>query len=215
MREHLVALLAETVVQEDMAKELALAFDSFGMTPSNPDVITRLAGDQLLLWGEYWLFAGLAELPLPDQKAGLALHLRLAQAASKQDCADYLSDTQDYGRTWQMRMDIMAGWPEPEVRAGLALMRRAMLADAKGAAAMDLSYAELSEVDLAAGKAITVAFDATNDAARLWAAFGYADQATPEDICTARLTILQAVQGMTGPEGALAQRYVMLYGLNE
>jgi hypothetical protein len=216
MKKHLGALLAENVVQNDIAEELAFAFYGMGMTPSNPDVIARLAGEQLLVWGDEWLFAGLSRLSAADQAAGLALHLRLAQAAPAQDCADYLSDVQDYGQTRRMQTQIMATWPAAEAKAALALMRRAILAETSAAeAAPDLTFPEISRAEQAAGLAILAAVDATDDPGRLFAAFGYAEQATAEDICAARVTMLQAVQGMTGPDAALAMRYVMHYGLND
>jgi hypothetical protein len=216
MKEHVAALMAEPVVQKGVAEEVAYAFFTMGMTPSNPDVIARLAGEQLPAWGEDWLFAGLSRLNAADQQAGVALHLRLAEAAGAQDCADYLSDVQEYGQKWRMQMEIMADWPMAEAKAALSLLRRAMLAEASAAGDFtDLSFAELSQVDLAAGTAIMQAVDATDDPARLYAAFGYPEQATAEDICTARLTMLKAVQGMTGPDAALALRYVTSYGLND
>jgi hypothetical protein len=213
MKEHLAALMAETVVQTGIAEDMAFTFYTMGMTPSNPDVIARLAGEQLPVWGEDWIFAGLSDLTVADQTAGLALHLRLAQAAGAQDCADYLSDVQAYSQTRRMQMEIMATWPVAEAKAALSLLRRQMMA--AQTEPEDLSFAELSRVDLAAGTAIMQAVDATDDPARLYAAVGYPEQAAPEDICAARLTMLQAVQGMTGPDAALSLRYVTMYGLND
>lgn len=215
MREHLGALMAENAVQGDIAMDLALAFDSMGMTPSNPDVIARLAGEQLLIWGDDWLFAGLSRMSAADQAEGLAWHLRIAQAASAQECADYLTDVQDVMQTRHMQMRIMATWPVAEATAGLALLRRTILAEiAATDDPPDLTFPEISQAEGAAGLAIMAAIDATEDPARLYAAFGYPEQATPDDICKARLTMLQAVQGMTGPDAAVALRYVASYGLN-
>jgi hypothetical protein len=97
----------------------------------------------------------------------------------------------------------------------LALLRRTILAELVATDdPPDLTFPEISQAEGAAGGAIMAAIDATDDPARLYAAFGYPEQATPDDICKARLTMLQAVQGMTGPDAAVALRYVASYGLN-
>jgi hypothetical protein len=213
--ENLTAILADAKLRTPFAQDLSDMFTSMGVTPSNPDVIARIAGEQLPGWGEDSVLPGVARLPATEQGQSVALRIRLAKAATAQDCADYLSGVQGAAQTQAMQMQIMATWPEGEVRAALALQRSAMVAqltEASGAA--DLTPAELSQVHAAAGQAIAAAVEATDDPDGLYAAFGYPEQATPQDICTAHLTMLQAVQGMTGQDGVLAMRYLAAFGLN-
>ena len=215
MAEHFTAILGDVVLRTDIATTLTIAFATMGMTPSNPDVIARLAGEQLVSWGEQWGLEGLARLPAADQAAGLALRLRLAAAAPPQDCADYLSDMQEPAAARRMQIQVMMTWAAADVRGALALMRKAVVTELSATeAAPALTFAQMSQVEQAAGVAIMAAIDATDDPARLYAAFGYPEQATAEDICAVRLTMLQAVQAMTGPEAAMALRYVSAYGLN-
>jgi hypothetical protein len=215
MAGHFAALLAEPKVMAPFAQELSDTFISMGVTPSNPDVIARMAGEQLPGWGEDAVLPGMSRLDADAQGRAIALRIRLAKAAGGQDCADYLSGVQGASQTRAMEMQMMVTWPAQEAESALALMRRAMVAQlAEAAGATDLTPVELSSAQEAAGRAIMAAVDATDDPARLYAAFGYPEQATAEDICTAHLTMLQAVQAMPGAEGALALRYLADFGLN-
>jgi hypothetical protein len=215
MMDHFTALLAEPKLLTPFAQDLSYTFTSMGVTPSNPDVIARMAGEQLPGWGEDAVMPGLARLTAAEQGKAIALRITLAKAATAQDCADYLSGAQNAAQTRAMQMQIMATWPQDEVRAAMGLWRAAIaaqLSDTPGAA--DLTPVELTQVHDAAGRAIMAAMDATDDPARLYAAFGYPEQAVPADICAAHLTMLQAVQAMPGAQGALALRYLADFGLN-
>lgn len=215
LAEHLTALLADGAVQDDVAVAIAGMFGDMGVTPSNRQVIARMVGEHLAGWGEDDLLLGMARLPAAEQRANLALRVRFAAGASPLDCAEYLSGAHSAAQTRAMQWQVMAAWRPEDIGAAFALGRAAIIADlAADDAGPDLTFAELSQAEQAAGQAIMQALDATGDAAGLFAAFGYPEQATAGDICTSRLTMLQAVLGMTGPDAGLTVRYVTLYGLN-
>jgi hypothetical protein len=213
---HFKALLADPFVIAQFAQSVGETFTSMGVTPSNPDVIARMAGEQLPGWGNDWVMLGVARLDAAQQAQAIALRIRLAKEASPQDCADEMAMPAGLTQPGAAQMRVMATWPVADVQAATALWRAAMVAQLSDAPAVTdaLTPEQRSQVYEAASRAIVTAMDAAPDADKLYAAFGYPEQAVPEDICAAHLTMLQAVQGMTGPEAALALRYVTDFGLN-
>ncbi len=215
MAEHLAAMLAEPTMAAEFTQAMAETFTRMGITPSNPDVIARMAGEQLAGWGDDLASLGMQRLSADEKRRVLALRLQIVANSSADDCAGFLTGTRSAGQNRAMFIATMASWPADQARAAFALSRRAILAELRGRPVqVPLTEDEYAHVTDVAGTAIAGAFTDNPRADVLLAAFGYPEQAEAADICAAHRTMLQALQNVTGRDGVLIARYLIENGLN-
>ncbi len=207
------ALFDQPVVRDALAVEVARPFAEFGMSPDNPDTVTRMTAEQLAVWGADEALSGMGRLPVAEQRGFLQDTLRVAETLAPAQCAAYLDDVMDGAQIRQTELGAMADWTRPEIEAALIRSAAAIVAELQdNPPHVDLPSGDLDAAQRLAGESMLAAITASENADALLRAYGDPDGADPADVCAVHKSNLRVVLDTAGADGDLLVRYVVGYG---
>jgi hypothetical protein len=209
----LTALFDQPAVRDALASTVAAPFADFGMSPDNPGVVVRMTAEQLAVFGQDQVTAGMARLPPDAQRAALGDALRIAEPLPADQCGPFLRGEMDAGQARQIALTAMATWTPAEVEATLIRQAAAIVAEVQdNPPRQSLSSGDLDRATELTGRALLAALDALPNGADLIAAYGDPYAADAADLCQVQTIILRTALETPGADGDLMVRTIIQDG---
>jgi hypothetical protein len=207
------AMYDEATLRDQMAMDIAQTFVEVGLTPEDPAIIGRVAGEYLSAFGQAEARQGVLRLPAPEIRSYVADMARVADTMLPEQCGPYLAGLMDGTQARRLTLAAMATWSAPEVEAALIREAAGIVAHLQdNPPLVPLPGEDAVRVRAQLGEtAVTAIFETENPDALL-SAYGDPDAAPAADLCDVHRIIVQAALEDATPDADLALRYLLEYG---